>query len=614
MATDLDKLVVKIEADLSGLKKGMAQANKSIKNSSGKFKKSLNKINNSFLKLGRTVVKFGAVAAVAFGAVAIRSIIKSGVAVEELALRFNLFFGSIEEGQKAFQVLLKFAEKVPFSLGEIQRGAAPLLAVSKNSKELSRNLEIVGNLAAATGLDFALAALQYQKVASAGIGAADLLRDTGVKAQLGFVEGMAYTAEESVRIFQRDFSKGGRFAKATDDMAGTLRGVFSQVTDSLEKFQQAIASTFIPTLTENFGDLVTTLRENSDEIKKIGEEIGRKIAEALTFLIENKVAIVNALKLMGYAALAAAANFLTFGLAVKFAGAGIMWIKNLPKWLISLIVGSTVLKSDTVQDEGFFAQFKEITKLIKEQKEAFGDGLTIEIDASKVEELKATIQLIKDFKEGIVDSFDAAGTAISNTIGQAIVSGESFRQSMLDIFQNIVSQVISLIIQLTIVDKILKEVKASIEGSKSTSFGGVLADATAGFFAGLGNVILGANLNSGSSLTGSSFAGETTGSMVYGGGMAGGGSVNANMPYMVGERGAEMFVPKSAGNIINNSQLGSGGGGNIVIEQNLNFATGVSQTVRAEILNLLPAIQESTLGAVRDARLRGGTFAKDFGG
>ena len=82
---------------------------------------------------------------------------------------------------------------------------------------------------------------------------------------------------------------------------------------------------------------------------------------------------------------------------------------------------------------------------------------------------------------------------------------------------------------------------------------------------------------------------------------------------MVGERGAEMFVPKSAGNIINNHQLGRGGGG-ITIEQNLNFSTGVSQTVRAEVLNLLPAIQESTVGAVRNARLRGGTFAKDFGG
>jgi len=87
------------------------------------------------------------------------------------------------------------------------------------------------------------------------------------------------------------------------------------------------------------------------------------------------------------------------------------------------------------------------------------------------------------------------------------------------------------------------------------------------------------------------------------------------MPYMVGERGPEMFVPNSAGNIINNNQVnGMGRGQPIVIEQNLNFSTGVSQTVRAEIMNLLPAIQESTLSAVQDARLRGGSFAKDFGG
>ena len=55
-------------------------------------------------------------------------------------------------------------------------------------------------------------------------------------------------------------------------------------------------------------------------------------------------------------------------------------------------------------------------------------------------------------------------------------------------------------------------------------------------------------------------------------------------------------------------------GGGITIEQNLNFATGVSQTVRAEVMNLLPAIQQSTVSAVQDARLRGGRFAKDFGG
>ena len=99
------------------------------------------------------------------------------------------------------------------------------------------------------------------------------------------------------------------------------------------------------------------------------------------------------------------------------------------------------------------------------------------------------------------------------------------------------------------------------------------------------------------------------GSIFSFGGRAMGGNVNPNMPYMVGERGAEMFVPKSAGTIVPNNQLGGG----ITIEQNLNFATGVSQTVRAEVLNLLPAIKENTLSAVREARLRGGTFAKDFG-
>ena len=112
----------------------------------------------------------------------------------------------------------------------------------------------------------------------------------------------------------------------------------------------------------------------------------------------------------------------------------------------------------------------------------------------------------------------------------------------------------------------------------------------------------------GASGGGGGFAGEPTGSMVYGA-RAMGGNVNPNMPYMVGERGAEMFVPKSAGTVVPNNQLGGG----IVVEQNLNFATGVSQTVRAEVLNLLPAIKENTLSAVREARLRGGTFAKDFG-
>jgi len=51
---------------------------------------------------------------------------------------------------------------------------------------------------------------------------------------------------------------------------------------------------------------------------------------------------------------------------------------------------------------------------------------------------------------------------------------------------------------------------------------------------------------------------------------------------------------------------GQGGG----VTVNLNISTGVSQTVRAEIANLLPQITQATQSAVADARMRGGSFSK----
>ena len=191
---------------------------------------------------------------------------------------------------------------------------------------------------------------------------------------------------------------------------------------------------------------------------------------------------------------------------------------------------------------------------------------------------------------GVADVFDNAGKAISKTFADALIKGESFRQGMLDIFQSIISQIIELIIQIKLIEPFMENLGDVLRGTNT-------AKTTSGGSA-IGGQILGDLINKGFDLIG----------------LAGGGSVNPNMPYMVGERGAEMFVPKSAGNIVNNNNLPNMSNGQpIVIEQNLNFATGVSQTVRAEVMNLLPAIQQSTLSAVQDARLRGGTFAKDFG-
>lgn len=90
-----------------------------------------------------------------------------------------------------------------------------------------------------------------------------------------------------------------------------------------------------------------------------------------------------------------------------------------------------------------------------------------------------------------------------------------------------------------------------------------------------------------------------------------GGPVTSGRPYLVGEKGPELFVPGRNGGIVPNNQMGGGG---VTVNQTINLSTGVSDTVRAEVLNMLPQIQNATTAAVLDTRRRGGGFATAFGG
>ena len=107
----------------------------------------------------------------------IRSFVNVGKEVESLQVRFKFLFGSAEEGAVAFDNLAKFAGKVPFSLEEISRAAGNLAVVADDANDLNRILEITGNVAAVTGLDFETTSSQIQRAFSGGIGAADLFRE-----------------------------------------------------------------------------------------------------------------------------------------------------------------------------------------------------------------------------------------------------------------------------------------------------------------------------------------------------------------------------------------------------------------------------------------------------
>jgi hypothetical protein len=62
-------------------------------------------------------------------------------------------------------------------------------------------------------------------------------------------------------------------------------------------------------------------------------------------------------------------------------------------------------------------------------------------------------------------------------------------------------------------------------------------------------------------------------------GMARGGSVKGNAPYIVGEKGPELFMPHTAGAIVPNHRLGGGGGINVTV--NMPAGSNGEDVVRA---------------------------------
>jgi hypothetical protein len=194
----------------------------------------LNNLKNTVFSLKSAIIGIGAGAT-------IKTFIDVGSEVEKLQVRLKFLFGTAEEGAKAFDVMAKFASKVPFSLEEIQKGAGVLAVVSKDADELSDILKITGNVAAVTGLDFRTTAEQIQRSLSAGISAADLFRERGVKAMLGFQAGATVSIEQTVKAFNEVFGPNGQFGRATDDLAKTFEGTLSMIGDSIFNFKKEVA-------------------------------------------------------------------------------------------------------------------------------------------------------------------------------------------------------------------------------------------------------------------------------------------------------------------------------------------------------------------------------------
>lgn len=240
--------------------------------------KNVNKLESGFGNLQGKILAVGAALGGAFG---IRKILQVSSEVEQLGLRFQFLFGSVEEGNKAFDELLDYASRVPFTLEQIQQGAGNLAVISDNAEELGRNLELVGNVAAVTGLDFKTVSEQIQRSFSGGIAAAEIFRERGVRALLGFSNGAKVTAAETEERFNEVFGPNGPFGNAAAVLANTYEGVLSMIQDKIFKFTLALGRQggLFDFAKGILGAIDQTLNESFGSIEEFAANVGQKLIE-----------------------------------------------------------------------------------------------------------------------------------------------------------------------------------------------------------------------------------------------------------------------------------------------------------------------------------------------
>tara|TARA_R100001440_G_scaffold40452_1_gene60115 strand:- start:3554 stop:5662 length:2109 start_codon:yes stop_codon:yes gene_type:complete len=234
------------------------------------------RLKNSVFNLRNALVGLGA------GLVA-KSFIDTGREVERLRVRFKFLFDEAGEGEKAFKGLIKFASQVPFSLEEIQRGSANLAVVSKDADELNKLLKITGDIASASGLDFQTTAEQIQRTFAGGINSADLFRERGVRALLGFEAGVAISAEQSRDHILKAFEEGSlSVVGASSVMAKTFDGTLSMIGDKFNLFKMAVMdSAPFDFLKSGAMFIEKELEKNFGGIEKAGKRLGVAIVGAL---------------------------------------------------------------------------------------------------------------------------------------------------------------------------------------------------------------------------------------------------------------------------------------------------------------------------------------------
>ena len=564
----------------------------------GRLRKSVFSLQSAFVGLGAGLVA--------------RNLVQTGKDIENLRVRLKFLLKNTEEGTKAFDNMAKFASKVPFSLEEISQGSGILATVTDNADDLQNMLEITGNVAATTGLDFRTAAEQIQRSFSAGIGAADLFREKGVRNMLGFKAGATVSIEETIQAFEKVFGRGGRFGSATDELAGTFEGTLSMIGDKIFTFKKTLLEAgFFEELKNQFGDLDKFLAENAKQIEDIAIAVGKNLANAVVGTVKLGKDLIPFLTKVKDTLVGLVETFNSLPAVIK--QAGIIGAFLLGK---KGFIGLAIILDFLNRVDKFTEKFGDKPIIQFPQIKPFESELSIPIKVEPIkkvnEEIEFSNQILREFEHEmsvkvpsatekamerfkelnsnalqnlknksldirniIVDTVDSGIKNMSRGLAEAVILGKSLKDTFKSMAQTLAINVLSAIIEIVarkgaelLIEKMItrEKQKQAMFSKMSSFFGGF-----GGFFGGL----LGFDK---------------------------GGAVSKGKPIMVGERGPELFIPNQTGQITQSARGTGGGGVNVNFNINTVDASGFEDLLfrsRGAISSLInQAVNEQGRGSV----------------
>lgn len=207
------------------------------------------------------------------------------------------------------------------------------------------------------------------------------------------------------------------------------------------------------------------------------------------------------------------------------------------------------------------------------------------MEAKKTAMQTTTEKMVENAKQASESIRTALRSAFDNTIEHMVNGTSSFKDIMVGLLRQVAVQLIKVYT--------LKLLTGIIGGHMT---GGVSAGAGAGNWDKLGNVF---------DIKAIPATGKATG-----------GAVNAGQPYMVGETRPELFVPRTAGNIIAHPKAMASGGGTVQVINNMTINTSGKQNDATDVQEagkeLLAMMENKVRQVLRDESRQGGMLQRSF--